>query len=272
MPRFAANLNFLYAELPYWERFHAAACDGFRAVELLFPQEHDAAALARVLDADGLTLLMFNATRRSHPLERGIACLPDHKPVFRERFQEALALAGVLRCRFLHVMAGVAPPGVPRLLLRATFVENLRWAAERADAQGCGVLVEPINPGDIPGFYLNRQAEAHAIVQEVGAANLQVMMDLYHCAKVEGDVLAALNAWLPTGRVGHLQIAGVPDRREPDMAVGAVDWPAVLRRIDDLGYTGWIGAEYHPGRGAMAGATSAGLQWLRTSDARPARG
>jgi hydroxypyruvate isomerase len=277
MPRFAANLHFLYTELPFWRRFAAAAADGFQAVELLFPYEHDAGELAAQLSAHGLTLLFFNATPRAHAGERGIACLPDQRAAFRERFLRALAYADAVGTPHLHVMSGIAPEQAPRALLHDTYIDNLRWAAAQARRHGRTILIEPINPTDMPGFFLNHQAQAHAIVEEVGVDNLQVMMDLYHCAKVEGDVLACLRTHLPTGRVGHIQIAGLPERQEPASVGGAgqLNWEEVFRWIDQLGYGGWVGAEYHPARGQAPGATSQGLQWLQAADGcrapRPAR-
>lgn len=273
MPRFAANLDFLYTERPFMERFAAAAADGFHAVELLFPYGHSARDLAQQLADHRLTLLFFNATQRAHPQERGIACLPDQRAAFRNRFLQALDYAQALRCPWLHVMSGLVPAHTPRNVLRQTYVENLQWAAERAQALGCGLLIEPINPTDMPGFFLTRQDEAHALVQAVSASNVRVMMDLYHCAQVEGDVVTALKTHLPTGRVGHLQIAGLPDRHEPEPTGTAGDnatWSQVFRLIDELGYTGWVGAEYRPRRGVAPGATSAGLQWLRGACESPA--
>ncbi len=158
-------------------------------------------------------------------------------------------------------MAGLAPAGADRAAMRRLYVSHLAWAAERAAGAGVDVLIEPINTRDIPGYFLNRQDEAHAVVAEVGAANLKVQMDLYHCQIVEGDVAMKLRAYLPGGRVGHLQIAGVPDRHEPD--AGEVNYAYLFEVIDSLGFDGWIGCEYRP-----AGATSAGLGWLRRAGAR----
>jgi hydroxypyruvate isomerase len=150
-------------------------------------------------------------------------------------------------------MAGIAPPGNDRAALRATYVANLAWAARQAASAGVDVLIEPINTRDIPRFFLNRQDDAHAVVQEIGAPNLKVQMDLYHCQIVEGDLAKKIEQYLPTGRVGHFQIAGVPERHEPD--VGEIHHPYLFALIDRLGYDGFIGCEYRPRAG-----TSAGLQ------------
>jgi 2-dehydrotetronate isomerase len=157
------------------------------------------------------------------------------------------------------VMAGLAPADADRAALHATYRSNLSWAAAQAASQGIEVLIEPINPRDIPGFFLNRQDHAHAIVAEVGATNLKVQMDLYHCQIVEGDLAKKLERYLPTGAVGHLQIAGVPERHEPDR--GEVNYRYLFELIDRLGYAGWIGAEYRA-RIPTPGGTAAGLAWF----------
>jgi 2-dehydrotetronate isomerase len=158
------------------------------------------------------------------------------------------------------VMAGLAPSGIERARLAATYESNLAWAAVQASSAGRDVLVEPINTRDIPGYFLNRQDEAHRVVQAIGAPNLKVQMDLYHCQIVEGDVAMKIRQYLPTGRVGHLQIAGVPERHEPD--VGELNYPYLFQVIDEVsaecGWQGWIGCEYRPRAG-----TSEGLGWLR---------
>jgi len=153
-------------------------------------------------------------------------------------------------------MAGLAPAGADRAALLARYETNLAWAAAQAESAGVKVLIEPINTRDIPGYLLNRQDEAHAIVARIGAPNLQVQMDLYHCQVVEGDLSKKLDAYLPGGQVGHLQVAGVPQRHEPDL--GEVNFPFLFAQIDALGYTGFVGCEYRPRAG-----TSAGLGWLR---------
>ncbi|WP_088282031.1 2-oxo-tetronate isomerase [Ideonella sp. A 288] len=270
MPRFAANLSMLYTELPFLDRFEAASRDGFRAVEYLFPYAFDAAALRTRLQDHGLQQVLFNAPPGGRDGasavaafdagQRGTACLPGREDDFRTGVAMALEYAAALSCPRIHVMAGLAPAGADRAALRATYVANLAWAAQQAAGAGLDVLIEPINTRDIPGFFLNRQAEAHAIVAEVGAPNLKVQMDLYHCQIVEGDVAMKLRQYLPTGRVGHLQVAGVPERHEPD--IGELNHDYLFKVIDELGFDGWIGCEYRPSRGAQPGGTSAGLGWM----------
>ncbi|MBK0391326.1 2-oxo-tetronate isomerase [Ramlibacter algicola] len=266
MPRFAANLSMLYPERPFLERFEAAAADGFDAVEYLFPYEHPAAELAARLRANGLQQVLFNGPPgRWEQGERGLTCLPGREQEFRAGVVEALRYADALGCTRIHMMAGLVPAGASRDQLRPTYVANLRWAAAEAQRSGVKLLIEPINLRDIPGFFLNRQDDAHALVAEIGAANVQVQMDLYHCQIVEGDVAMKIRQYLPTGRVGHFQIAGVPQRHEPD--VGEMNYDYLFEVIDELsaqvGWDGWVGCEYRPARGATPGGTSEGLGWLR---------
>ena len=264
MPRFAANLSMLYNEHAFLDRFAAAAADGFEAVEYLFPYAFAADDLAARLRDHGLEQVLFNAPPGDWDRgERGMACLPGREDEFKRGFDQALTYAAALKCTRVHAMAGLAPAGADRAALRNTYVGNLSWAAAQAAPHGIEVLIEPINTRDIPGFFLNRQDDAHAVVRDVGAANLKVQMDLYHCQIVEGDLAKKIEKYLPAGAVGHLQIAGVPERQEPD--VGEINHPYLFALIDRLGYTGWIGAEYRP-----RANTSAGLGWFHPYRNKPA--
>ena len=255
MPRFAANLTMMYNEHPFLERFAAAARDGFRGVEFLFPYEHAAADIRARLDAEGLTQALFNAPAGEFARgERGLASLPGREDEFRRSIDLALEYSRVIGNTRLHVMAGLIGAGDDRARHRAAYVKNLAHAASLAASAGLMVVIEPINTRDIPGFFLNRQDDAHAICEEVGAANLQVQMDLYHCQIVEGDLATRIRRYI--ARVGHMQIAGVPERHEPDL--GEVNYPYLFGVIDELGYDGWVGCEYRPKAG-----TSDGLGWLR---------
>jgi hydroxypyruvate isomerase len=258
MPRFAANLSMMYTEHPFLDRFAAAAADGFRAVEYLFPYAYEAKELAQRLADQALSQVLFNAPPGDFEAgERGLAGLPGRESEFRRAFAEqALPYAQALHCPRVHVMAGLAPAGIERSALRGIYLENLAWAAREAASAGIDVLIEPINTRDIPRYFLNRQDEAHAIVQEIGAPNLKVQMDLYHCQIVEGDLAMKLRQYLPTGRVGHLQIAGVPERHEPDL--GEINHPYLFALLDELDFAGHVGCEYRPRAG-----TSAGLGWLK---------
>lgn len=265
MPRFAVNLSLMYTELPFLARFAAAARDGFRAVEYLFPYAYPAQELAEVLDKHGLQQVLFNAPPGGSNLQemagawdlgmRGTLCIPGQEDSFRNGVWQALRYAQVLKCPRIHVMSGLIPRNAARYALRSRVLSNLRWAAQAAADVGVDILIEPINGRDMPGYYLQTQDQAHSLVQTVAALNLKVQMDLYHCQVMEGDVAAKLRKYLPTGRVGHIQIAGVPERHEPD--VGELHYPYLFDVIDTLGYAGWVGCEYRPRNG-----TSQGLGWM----------
>ncbi len=274
MPRFAANLTLLYPDLPFLDRFEAAARDGFTAVEYLFPYAWPQQELAARLRANGLQQVLINAppggvdgpssVQAWDSGQRGLACIPGLEAPFRQGIGLALAYCAALNCPRLHVMSGLLPEGLLRENLLPVIAANLRWACELAAGQGVTVLIEPINLRDMPGYFLNRQDHAHEILDAVDAPNLQVQMDLYHCQVTEGDVTSKLRRYLPTGRIGHIQIAGVPERQEPD--VGELHYPYLLGELDALGYTGWVGCEYRPRLGTQPGGTSAGLGWMLGAD------
>ncbi len=278
MPQFAANLSMMYPELPFLDRFEAAAKDGFKAVEFLFPYAYTPEELAARLKANHLQQVLFNAPpggidpssidQAWSSNTRGTASIPGREKEFQQGVEMALRYAEALHCPRIHVMAGLLGVGHTHASNHATYVNNLKWAAALAVKQGLDVLIEPINTRDIPGFYLNRQDQAHNIIEEVGASNLKVQMDLYHCQIVEGDVAMKIRQYLPTGRVGHFQIAGVPERHEPD--IGEVNYPYLFNVIDEVSKTcnwqGWVGCEYKPKLGGQAGGTSAGLGWLAKAD------
>ena len=264
MPQFAANLSLMYTELPFLDRFAAAARDRFTAVEFLFPYAFEPTELAERLNGNGLQLVLFNAPpsgadRASMATAweqnaRGTAALPGREAEFRAGVEEALRYAELLGCPRIHVLSGVVPPGLERESLKDLCADNLRWAAQLAARAGRDILIEPINLRDMPRYFLNRQDHAHELLDAVQADNLKVQMDLYHCQIVEGDVATKLQRYLPTGRVAHIQIAGVPGRHEPDH--GELNYPYLFDTIDALGYGGWVGCEYRPAAG-----TSAGLGW-----------
>jgi hydroxypyruvate isomerase len=275
MPQFAANLSMMYPELDFLDRFEAASKDGFKAVEFLFPYAWEKQAISDRLKHNGLRQVLFNmppggTDRASHAQAwenntRGTACLAGREAEFQQGLHLAIDYAHALECPRIHVMAGLVPDGLKRADVQPTYVRNLRWAAQEAAKAGLDILMEPINTRDIPRFFLNRQDHAHDIVQEIGLPNLKVQMDLYHCQIVEGDVASKIRRYLPTGRVGHFQIAGVPQRHEPDL--GEINYPYVFAVIDEVsaacGWNGWIGCEYRPLKGGEPGGTSAGLGWLK---------
>lgn len=255
MPRLAANLTLFYPQHAFLERFGAAAADGFKAVEFMSPFEHRAADVRARLDEYGLTLALFNAPAGDAAKgERGLTSLPGREEDFRRSFSTALDYAAVLGNDRIHVMAGVMAADGEAARYRNTYLENLAYACAQAASAGITVLIEPINPRDIPGYFLNRQDVAQAIRAEVGAANLKVQFDCYHCQIVEGDIATKLSRDMPD--IGHIQIAGAPDRQEPDG--GEINYPYLFELIDQLGYEGWVGCEYRP-----RGDTSQGLGWAR---------
>jgi hydroxypyruvate isomerase len=266
MPQFAANLSMLYNEHAFINRFEAAAKDGFKAVEYLFPYAFQADALMDQLHTHGLQQVLFNAPPGDWDGgERGMACLPGREDEFKRAFDQALAYADVLKCPRIHVMAGIKSTNQSDAIFAETYQRNIAWAARQAAPHGVDVLIEPINTRDMPGYFLNYQHQAHDVIEAIGAANLKVQMDLYHLQIMEGDLTANLRKWLPTGRVGHLQIAGVPNRHEPD--IGEINYAYLFNAIDELsrqsGWDGWIGCEYRPARGAVENGTSDGLAWFK---------
>lgn len=258
MPRFAANLTMMYTEHPFLDRFAAAAADGFSAVEFLFPYEYPADTIAGLLKQHGLRQVLFNAPPGDWKAgERGISALPGRESEFREGFQRALDYAAALSCPRVHCMAGLVATGADRSRMRATYLENLAWAADQAAPADIQIVVEPIAQRNIPGFFINLQEEAHAVIDELARPNLKVLMDLFHCQVAEGDLATRIRKYLAApSRVGHFQIASVPGRHEPD--TGEVRYEYLFDLLDELGYQGWIGCEYTPASG-----TSAGLAWFR---------
>ncbi len=262
MPRFAANLSMMYTEVDFLDRFAAAAADGFTAVEYLFPYAFDSAEIAKRLKVHGLIQALFNGPPGDWDKgERGLASLPGREAQFRASvLDKALPYAQALGCKRVHLMAGVVPAGADRAAHRTTYLTNLAWAAKEAARVGVDILIEPINTRDVPGYFLNRQDDAHQIIHEIGAPNLFVQMDLYHCQIVEGDVAMKIRKYLADpqhrGRVGHFQIAGVPERNEPDR--GELFHPYLFDLLDELKWQGFVGCEYRP-----KADTSAGLTWFQ---------
>ena len=258
MPRFAANLSFMFTEVPFLDRFALAAQCGFSAVEYTSPYEHSPDLIASLLAKHGLQQILFNLPLGNFDVgDRGLTAIPGREAEFREGVTQALSYARILKCSQLHAMAGALPNeshDAARARCRETYVENLRYAAAAMAAEGVTLLIEPISTRVVPGYILERQDDAHALRAEVGHPALAVQMDIFHAQLVHGDLTASLERWLP--HIRHIQIAGVPDRHEPDS--GEVNYAYLLERIDELGYTGWIGCEYKP-----RGRTVDGLGWMR---------
>ncbi len=256
MPKFAANLSMMFNEVPFPARFAAAAAAGFKGVEFLFPYELPAREVARLLADARLDNALFNLPPGDWAAgERGLASLPGREADFRASVEVAIEYALALGTPTLHAMCGLVPAGADHAAHRAVYVANLRHAARELARHDRTLVIEPINPRDMPGYFLSRQDDAHAIREAVGEPNLKVQMDLYHAQIVEGDLAVKLKRHLAD--IGHVQIAGVPDRHEPDE--GEVNYRYLFRLLDELGYRGWVGCEYRP-----RGRTEDGLGWLRT--------
>ncbi len=255
MPKLAANLTMMFNEVPFLERFAAAAECGFKGVEFLFPYEHPAKEIAARLERHGLAQALFNLPPGDWAKgERGMAALPGREDEFMAGLERALEYAGATKCKTLHAMAGIWPANRDRSKGEETYVANLRRAGERAARQGVTVVIEPLNTCDMPGYFLSTTGQAIALLDKVGRDNVKLQLDLYHCQIMEGDL--AMHVRRLAGRYAHVQIAGVPERHEPDR--GEVNYGYVLDVLDEVRYPGWVGCEYHP-----AGNTRAGLGWAK---------
>lgn len=253
MPRFSANLSMLFTEVPFLDRFERAAQAGFEAVEFMFPYAHSPQEIKARLDATGLKAVLHNLPAGDwEGGDRGIACDPARVAEFRAGVARGVAYATTLGVPQLNCLAGKAPVGADDALLRRTFVDNLRFAAAALHQAGLRLLVEPINRYDIPGFYLQRTAQALSLLDEVGAPNAFVQYDIYHAQRTEGELAATLAQHL--ARIGHIQIADNPGRHEPGS--GEINYRFLFQHLDRIGYQGWVGAEYRP-----ASTTEAGLGW-----------
>ena len=256
MPKFAANLSFLFQELDFLDRFEAAARVGFQGVEYITPYDHDPSDIVARLQTHQLTQVLFNLPAGDWQAnERGVAALPGREHEFDQGLAQALTYAQALGCHQLHAMAGIPPVGESLVRCEAVYIQNLRRAAEALQPHGIRLLIEPINDRDMPGYFLNTCAYASRIIEAVEHENLSLQMDLYHCQVMSGDL--AQNIFQHYESTAHYQIAGNPDRHEPD--VGEINYPYLFELIDQLGYEGWIGCEYHPMR-----ETTAGLTWAHT--------
>jgi hydroxypyruvate isomerase len=259
MPRFAANLSFLFPDLPFIERFAAAAACGFKAVEYLFPYDHPPERISELLRYNGLEQALFNMPPGDWEKgERGIAALPGREREFAKGVELALDYARALGCRRVHAMAGILPPDVSREAAERTFLANLRHAVEQAAPHNITVQIEPINDRvDMPGYFLTRTDQAMALIDQVPGLMLQY--DIYHQQIMAGDLTATLRRHFAS--ISHIQIAGVPGRNEPD--TGEIAYGFLFAELDSLGYEGWVGCEYRPRRGSESGGTRAGLGWAR---------
>jgi hydroxypyruvate isomerase len=260
MPRFAANLSMLFTERPLIERFAAAAAAGFPTVEVQVPYEVPASDVKAELDRNGLVMLGLN-TARGQPGEFGLAAVPGREAEFAELVRQALDYAAAIGATAVHCLAGVVPPE-KRPAADATFVANLARAADAAAARNVTLLIEPINTRDRPDYFLTRVEHAADVIARVGRPNVKIQFDCYHVQIMQGDLIKRIERHLPL--IGHVQIAAVPSRAEPDE--GEIDYPAVCAALDAMGYRGWIAAEYQP-----RGLTEDGLAWMRRYASAPKR-
>jgi len=253
MPKLAANLSWIYQEVPLLQRFGAASAHGFKAVEILFPYEAPAADIAAELRKHRLTQALFNLPPGDWSKgERGLAALPGRVAEFAAALDKALDYAKVLECRTLHVMSGMIAPGADVKAMHRTFVANLKKVCDRTAKLGLTIVLEPINHRDIPGYFTNTTDQVKAIIDEVGAPHLRLQLDLYHLQVTEGDLQKRIERLFPL--TAHVQIAGNPDRNEPD--IGEANHLYLLDVLDRLGYDGYVGLEYKPRT-----TTTAGLGW-----------
>lgn len=254
MLKFAANLTMMFNEVPFLERFEAAAKAGFKGVEYLFPYDFEPAVLKAALDKNQLTQVLFNMPPGDWAQgDRGLACLPDRVTAFQEGVHEAIRYANVLQCHQIHAMAGLVPADANVLEYEQTYIKNIQYAADHCAAHDLRVLIEPINTRDMPRYFLTTQKQAEALLVKINRPNVFIQLDLYHCQIMEGDLMKTIE------RLGdkfcHIQIASVPERHEPDQ--GEVNYAWIFKKLAECHYPGWIGCEYRP-----EGNTQAGLTWF----------
>lgn len=256
MPRFAANLSFLFLDRPFLDRFAAAAACGFKAVEFHFPYDFPPDEVAAAAREAGVAVVLFNLPAGNWAAgERGIACLPERIGEFRDGVARAAAWAEKLECQRVNCLAGLRPEGITEAVLRDTLVGNLRFAADLFAGAGRQVLLEPLNSRDTPRFFVDRTAPALALLDDAGRSNLFLQYDIYHAQVMEGDLALTLMRNLPW--VGHIQLADNPGRHEP--GTGEINFPFLFAHLDAIGYQGWVGCEYVP-----TGRSEDSLGWLST--------
>ena len=254
MAKFAANLTMLFTEQPFLDRFKSARDAGFEAVEFLFPYDFAVEEVSAALKDNGLQVVLHNLPAGDWAAgERGIACDPARMEEFRSDVGLAIVYATALECPRVNCLAGIPPTGTSAEVARETLVENLAYAAAELGKWGIELLLEPVNTRDVPGFFVTRPSQGFAIMDAVGSDNLKLQYDIYHAQVTEGDLARTIETNF--ARIGHYQIADNPGRNEP--GTGEINWAYIFRRLDELGYAGWIGCEYKP-----AGETKAGLHWM----------
>lgn len=250
MLRFAANISFLFKELPFLDRFAAAAEAGFRLVECHCPYENSIEVLRERLRQTGLSLVMLNATS-GQPGDFGLGALPTCERAFEAAFDQALLYASALGATRIHCMAGKVSVSATA---HRTFVDNLRRSADKAADKGVTLVIEPLNTRSAPGYFLTRSQQAADLIDEVNRPNVRLLFDVFHLQIMEGDIITRLEKLKPI--IGHVQIAAVPSRAEPDE--GEINYHAVFDALERIGYDGVVGCEYLP-----RGSTREGLTWRK---------
>jgi 2-dehydrotetronate isomerase len=253
MPRYSANISMLFEEVPFTERFGAAKCAGFEAVECWFPYQYSISTLRALLDGEGLALIGINtAAGDSASGEWGLAALPGREAEFKESVRQALDYATALGGAAIHVMASIVPRGLDSEMVQRTYLRNLEWALRTSEGADVTLLIEPLNQRDRPNYLLSRSDHAARIIERLANPRLKMLFDIYHVQISEGDIITRLHRHLP--HIGHIQIAAVPTRAEPDE--GELNYSAILAEVDRAGWRGWVGCEYRP-----RGGTVEGLGW-----------
>jgi hydroxypyruvate isomerase len=255
MFKFSANLTMMFTELEFIDRFAAAANAGFKAVEYVGPYAFPEEQIADVLEANKLEQVLFNLPAGNWDAgERGIACLPDRVGEFQESVGKGIRYAKALGCARVNCLAGIRPPTLTHEKAWNTMCENLRFAAKAFRQAGLQLLIEPINHYDMPGFLLNTSADGINMLDQTGEKDIKLQYDIYHMQRMEGELATTIAKLLP--RIGHIQIADNPGRHEP--GTGEINYPFLFRHLDLLNYDGWIGCEYRPKSGTLAG-----LEWMK---------
>lgn len=255
MPKFAANLTWLFNEFDFTERFSAAAGLGFQAVECQFPYQWDVELLGDKCSSAELQMIMFNMPPgKLDEGEYGLAALPGREPEFRQAIDQALNYATTLNCRMLHVLAGIVPDGASRDEHLRTYIKNLAWAAGVCERHGITVLIEPINTFERPGYLISTSGQAREAIQQCATDNVAMQFDFHNVQLMEGNLTTLLTDNFKYIR--HMQIAGVPNRTPPDQ--GEINYPYLFDFVDRLGYQGWLGCEFRPGEN-----TRDGLSWSK---------
>jgi hydroxypyruvate isomerase len=255
MAKFAANLTLLFTEVTFVERFSEARKAGFKAVEFLFPYAFDAQELALQLEYNKLEQALFNMPPGDWDAgERGFAAIPGREQEFKESVATALDYALALNCKKVHAMSGIVDPRFTYQEHVATFIENIRYAADAFAKHGITLLIEPLNNRDVPGYFVAHQRDAVTLIKQVNRSNVKLQLDIYHAQVMDGDLSILIRELIDY--TGHIQIAGVPDRHEPNE--GELNYPHLFNVLDESGYNGWIGCEYNPRH-----STIEGLDWVK---------